>query len=419
MVSIKSVFARSILDSKGIPTVETTITLSDNSILSASVPSGTSVGRFEAKELRDDDPNQFEGKSVNRAVNNVNTVIAQNLTGKDPRNQEKIDDLLLSLDGSQDKSNLGANAIISASIAVAKAGAKVEKLPLYKYIANLCGNQNLTLPRILSNLINGGLHAGKNVDIQEFLVIPYRVNSIRESIRQLVHINAVLRETLIASGFQPLVGDEGGFAPHLESNEKALSLLEEVVRASGFVLGNDIYLGMDAAASSFYKDGYYHIKDLKEDLTGAELGTFYKQLAERYQLLYLEDPFSEDDIPSWQAFPSIAPQTLIITGDDLTVTNPERLAMALEKQLIRGIIIKPNQIGTLTEALKVVNHAKQAGLQIIVSHRSGETDDDFIADIAVGVSSNFAKFGAPVRGERVAKYNRLLKIESELTGQDI
>lgn len=414
MVTIQNVRARAILDSRGTPTIETTLTLNDAKQVVASVPSGASVGTFEAHELRDNDPSHFDGKGVEKAVSNINTVIAPEVAGKDPTEQPEIDKLLLDLDGTNNKSNLGANAILSVSIAVAKAGAYALNTPLYAHITQLSGNSETKLPHILSNLINGGLHAGKNLDIQEFLVIPKR-SGIKSALELLTHLNTVLKKEIVSQKFQPLIGDEGGFAPMLSKNEDALSLLSTVSKHAGFEPGSDLDFGMDAAASSFYENDRYRIKDKSESLSGSDLGEYYRELAKTYSLSYLEDPFAEDDIDSWREFAEDTPDSLITTGDDLTVTNPARLTSALDSNLIRGIIIKPNQIGSLTETLEVVKKAKEAGLTIIVSHRSGETNDDFIADIAVGVSADLAKFGAPVRGERVAKYNRLLQIEEELT----
>lgn len=415
MTEITNLHARTILDSKGNPTIEVSVTLSDNQYVSASAPSGTSVGKFEAHEKRDNNPQMYHGKGVETAVQSVNSVISKSLSGKNPVDQEQLDKLLVDLDGTPDKSNLGANTMIAVSMAICKAGAVASNLPLYKYIANLAQQTTFLMPKLLSNLINGGLHAGKNLDIQEFLVIPVSPAGIKGSLNMLTNINELLKQTLVASGEQPLIGDEGGFAPRLGSNEKALELLESIVTHAGYKLGSDVFFGMDAASNSFYENGNYKLLDLEGISSSSELAQFYKRVSERYQLLYLEDPFAEDDVQGWEEFIRIAPENLIITGDDLTVTNPQKLQDALTRKIIRGIIIKPNQIGTVSEAVRVVTAAKKAGLTTIASHRSGETDDDFIADFAVGVNADFAKFGAPVRGERVAKYNRLLAIEDQLT----
>lgn len=414
MVTITNVQARSILDSKGTPTVETTLVLSDNTSVTTSIPSGNSVGKFEAHELRDNDPKHADGKGVNTAVSNVIDIIGPEILGKDPTKQEELDNLLKELDGTPNKEHLGANAMLSASVAIAKAGAHASGVPLYKHIGTL-SQITPQLPHLLSNVINGGLHAGKNLDIQEFLLIPETAPSVSVALNQLTHINSLLKKEIVKRGFQPLIGDEGGFAPKLETNEEALRLLKLVTEQAGFSLGQEMFFGMDAASNSFYQNDKYTLKDSDHPLSGKELGDYFLRLAQTYHLKYLEDPFSEDDTSSWEEFSKISPSTLFTVGDDLTVTNPEKLDEALGRGIIKGIIIKPNQIGTLTEALTVVTKAKKANLLITVSHRSGETNDDFIADIAVGVAADLAKFGAPVRGERVAKYNRLLQIESELT----
>lgn len=415
MAKIVKVTARQILDSRGTPTIETKVALDSSVVAVASCPSGASTGTHEALELRDGDLKNYGGKSVLKAVENVNTIINAALSGKEATNNKEIDGLLLTLDTTPNKSGLGANAILSVSFAVAKAIALSFEIPTYQYISDQMTTKNpLFLPKPLCNLINGGMHAGWNLDIQEFIVIPVGTQSFAEGLRQVVHVMAALRKMLIEKGFQPLVGDEGGFAPKLATNKEALDMLNDAIVATGLAAGKDIMLGMDAAATSFFKDGMYNIRDLGKSAASAELGDFYKELIDKYHLLYLEDPFAEDDLVGWSSFTPTIPDGTIVTGDDLTCTNTNRLTMALEKKSIRGIIIKPNQIGTVTEAIQVVEQAKTAGLKIIVSHRSGETTDDFIADFAVGVGADFAKFGAPVRGERVVKYNRLLQIEQDL-----
>ncbi|MBI2442786.1 MAG: phosphopyruvate hydratase [Candidatus Levybacteria bacterium] len=411
MAKIQSVAARQILDSRGNPTVEATVTLESGISATASCPSGASTGAHEALELRDHDQNSYYGKGVLTAVKNVNTIIAQSLVGKNLSDIQEVDKLLISLDGTENKSALGANAILSISIACTKAIAVSEDIPIYQYIGTISGIQNeWHVPSPLSNLINGGMHAGDNLDIQEFIVTPI-APSFSEAIQNVVHVYMKLRQILVAKGFQPLVGDEGGFAPKLATNVEALALLQEAIAQTG---ASEVVLGIDAAATHFYKQGKYELRDKPQPLSGDELGNYYLSLAEKYNIRFLEDIFAEDDVAAWTNFLPKAPQELIVTGDDLTVTNPKRLDIALEKKMIRGIIIKPNQIGTVSEAIHVVKKAKAAGLKVIVSHRSGETTDDFIADFAVGVGADFAKFGAPVRGERVVKYNRLMQIEEEL-----
>lgn len=419
MAKIAKITARQILDSRGTPTIETTVVLDNGLFAVASCPSGASTGAHEALELRDGDLKKYNGKSVLNAVANVNTTINAALSGKEATNNKDIDAVLLTLDTSPNKSTLGANAILSVSFALAKAIALSRAIPTYQYIhEQLTIKTPLFLPKPLCNLINGGMHASWNLDIQEFMVIPVETNSFSEAIHQAVLVMVCLKKMLIEKGFQPLVGDEGGFAPKLTTNKEALDILTEAIGTAGLVAGKEIMLGIDAAATSFFKDGMYNIRDLGKSVPSAELGTFYKELIEKYSLLYMEDLFAEDDIVGWASFTPTVPDGVIVTGDDLTCTNSKRLTMALEKKAIRGIIIKPNQIGTVTETIQVVEQAKAAGLTTIVSHRSGETTDDFIADFAVGVGADFAKFGAPVRGERVVKYNRLLQIEQELAISD-
>ncbi|MEN9407528.1 MAG: hypothetical protein RLZZ455_744 [Candidatus Parcubacteria bacterium] len=416
MAKIAHIISRQILDSRGNPTVEATAVLDSGIFATSSCPGGASTGVHEAAELRDHDQNDYNGKSVHKVVDHINSAINALLTGKDATEIQAIDSLLLQQDNTPNKSNSGANAILSVSMAVTKAMAFEMGIPLYRFIAQQSGiSSALSVPKPLCNLINGGLHAGKNLDIQEFIISPLIAPTFAESIREVVHVLTTLRTMLVSKGFQPLVGDEGGFAPTLTTNEEAFALLREAITASGYQNHDHIALGMDAAASTFYKDGVYTLRDKANPLSAAELGIYYVGLAQKYNLFYLEDPFAEDEIEAWTAFLPTAPESLIVTGDDLTVTNPDRLDLALEKKAIRGIIIKPNQIGSVSEAIDVVKKAKSAGLKIIASHRSGETTDDFIADFAVGVGADFAKFGAPVRGERVVKYNRLLQIEQELT----
>lgn len=415
MAKIAQIISRQILDSRGNPTVETTAILDSGIFATSSCPGGASTGIHEAAELRDHDQNDYNGKSVHKAVNHINTAINTLLKGKEASTIHEIDSLLIEQDNTPNKSASGANAILSVSMAVTKAIAFSMGIPLYRFIAQQSEiSTPLTMPKPLCNLINGGLHAGMNLDIQEFIISPLLAPTFAESMKEVVHVLTTLRSMLVTKGFQPLVGDEGGFAPKLTTNEEAFALLREAITASGYQNHDHIALGMDAAASTFYKDGSYVLRDKAEPLSAAELGIYYVGLAQKYNLFYLEDPFTEDDFEAWSAFLPTTPQNLIVTGDDLTVTNPSRLDLALAKKAIRGIIIKPNQIGSVSETIAVVKKAKAAGLKCIVSHRSGETTDDFIADFAVGVGADFAKFGAPVRGERVVKYNRLLQIEQEL-----
>lgn len=416
MLTLKKLKARQILDSRGNPTIETKLFLSDDSSVTASSPSGASVGAHEAVELRDNNPQVFSGKSVEKAVQLVNTEIAHAVLGKSATSQKEIDNAMLTLDGTENKSRLGANAILSVSIAAAKAGALASHKPLFKYLSEMAGNTQLVLPKLLVNLINGGLHAGKNLDLQEFLVIPKSALSIKEALAQIYSINTALRKVLLDMGSNPLVGDEGGLAPNLTKNEDVFSLLENATSSVGLNVGNDICFGLDAAADNIIgEDKLYHLKDLSEPLTTDGLLSYYERLAQRFPLVYLEDPFTETDYAGWEKLMQATTDSLTITGDDLTVSNANLLRQALEKRLLRGIIIKPNQIGTVTEAMQTALAAKNAGLKVTVSHRSGETNDAFIADFALGVGAHYVKFGAPVRGERVAKYNRLLEIEEGIS----
>jgi len=416
MAKIKEIHAREILDCKGRPTVETAVTLTDNTIGIASCPSGTSVGSYEAVELRDHDKNRLNGLGVLKVIENIEKIIAPELIGIEVNRQQDIDRIMIELDGTQNKSRLGANSILSISIAVCKAAAKSSVLPAYLYLREFIRGENLPLkiPTPMFNVINGGKHAGDNLNIQEFLIIPASFKSYPESLAIGVNLYHALKETLTRNNLTILTGDEGGFGPALATNEDALLLINQTIAGSSYRLGYDVFMGLDAAANNFYNNRQYQIKDKAMSLSSKDLIAFYEDLVKKYKVLYLEDPFSEDDWDGWSALFQKVGQTTIITGDDLTVTNPYRLQMALDRKAIGGIIIKPNQIGTVIEALAVVEAARVVGVKIAVSHRSGETNDDFIADFAVAVSADYVKFGAPVRGERVGKYNRLLEIESQL-----
>ncbi len=416
MSKIKQVFAREILNSKGNPAIETTVVLNNGKSGTASCPSGTSTGSYEAYELKDNDENHFMGKGVLKAVANVNKVIGPVIIDKESTSQTEIDKIMLELDGTQNKARLGANAILSVSMAVCKAAAKSSLLPLYLYLREYIKKENLVLkvPTPLFNILNGGLHADMNLNFQEFLIIPASSKKFSESLEMGVNVYSLLKERIKTANLSTLVGDEGGFSPNLSTNAEALSLIRSAINDSSYKYGFDIFLGLDVAASNFYNQQKYQIKDKSMTLSSDELISFYKELDKEYRFLYLEDPLAEDDWQGWEQISQNVFEQTIITGDDLTVTNPYRLQMALDKKAISGIIIKPNQIGTVIEALAVVEIAREAGLKIIVSHRSGETNDNFIADFAVATSADYVKFGAPVRGERVTKYNRLLQIEEQL-----
>ena len=416
-MKISQVIGREIINSKGIPTVEVKIFLENGISAVSSCPTGTSVGTYEAKELRDIDQSRFGGLGVAKAVNNVNTLIAPKIKGMDSTKQHEIDRVMIELDGTDNKSNLGTNSILPVSMAVAKTASISLNIPLYQYLRQYTGlvSQPLKIPTPLFNLINGGKHAGDTLNFQEFLVIPAISVKFSAGLSMAVNIYHALGEILKDKGDSTLIGDEGGFSPTLATNRDALILLNEAIGAVGLRMNYDVFLGIDAAANNFYQDNVYTIKDKMQEMSAKDLITVYEGLNAEYNLLYLEDPLAEDDWEGWEDLNKVTSDHTIIVGDDLTTTNYQRLQMAISKNAIGGIIIKPNQIGTVIEAIAVVESARQAGLKIIASHRSGETNDDLIADFAVGVGADYAKLGAPARGERVAKYNRLLEIESQIT----
>lgn len=416
MPVIKQILAREILNSKGNPTVEATVFLDNGMKATASTPSGTSVSSYEAIEVRDNDSNRYDGLGVLKAVDNINSKISRKLEGVNPQLISQVDKILLDLDGTSDKSNLGANAILPVSIACTKAGALISNLPLYAFIRHFTGIQNtpFKMPTPAFNILNGGKHAGNNLDFQEFLLIPASSMPYEDTLNMAHSIYDSLRKTLKDKGATTLVGDEGGFGPSLSTNRDGLILLSEAITASSYKINYDVFLGLDVSANNFYHEKFYSIRDKGTNLTSDELVGVFEGLIAEYNLYYVEDPFSEDDWEGWQKLNSITSSNTIIVGDDLIATNFEKLQNAISKKAIGGVIIKPNQIGTVLETLAVVEAARHAGLKIIVSHRSGETNDDFIADFAVGVGADYAKFGAPVRGERVSKYNRLLEISSEI-----
>jgi enolase len=422
MAKIKSIKAREILDSRGNPTVETEIILDDGQKTEASVPAGESIGKYEAVELRDGDPKRYDGLGVLKAVANINQVIAPQLIGQDPTQQKQLDDLIIKLDGSKNKKKLGANAILSTSQAVCEAGALASNLPLYRFIQKLYlpenQNQALLMPVPTFNLINGGKHGAGNLDFQEFHVIPSSGRAYFQSLEMVEEIYHAVERVLIRHGAVHSVGDEGGFAPNLFTNMDALEVIIEAIKESGCEFKRDVFLGLDVAANSFYKNGRYSIRDRTQPLDVHELIQYYRELVQAYPLFLLEDPLQEDDWNGWRELNKQLDKTIIV-GDDLLVTNPERLERSIEEQACKAILVKPNQIGTISETLSVIKMARQANYKIIVSHRSGETNDDFIADFAVGVQADFTKFGAPARGERVVKYNRLLEIEAELASQPV
>lgn len=417
MAKIKQISSREILNAKGHPAIETTVILTDGSSGVASTPSGTSVGKYEAVEIRDRDEKKFQGLGVQNAIMNIEEIIAPNLLGMDASRQQDIDKKMIDLDGTHNKGRLGANATLSVSMAVAKAAARSSVLPLFLYLREYIKRENIPLkiPTPAFNLINGGKHAsGGTINFQEFLLIPATSKTYSEALSIGTNVYFSLAKLLQTNNMSTLIADEGGFSPAVETNLDALTLLKQAIEAVNLRIGFDVFLGLDAAANNIFSEQRYHIKDKSIAMDAKDLISFYETINKDYHLLYLEDGLSEDDWEGWTQLCAALSQQTLIVGDDLTVTNPYRLQSALDKKAITAIVIKPNQIGTVIEALAVVEMARQAGLKIIVSHRSGETNDDFIADFAVAASADYVKFGAPVRGERVAKYNRLLQIERQI-----
>lgn len=419
MTKISKIWARQILDSRGWPTVEAVCQLDTGQVAVASSPGGTSTGTYEAVEIRDDDPSHFHGKGVLKAVAAVNDVLGPGLWGYDVTDQGKIDARLNELDGTKNKSKYGANAILAVSVACLKAASLVSNQPLYRWVNSLATkigiNTNIRVPTPLLNMINGGLHGAGNLDFQEFHLIPASSKTFSEALRCGVEVYMTLGEDLKRRGAIHSVGDEGGYAPNLFTNADALEVLYEAIRATNYQIGRDVFLGLDVAASVFYKNGEYTIRDKSAPLRDTDLLEYYKYINSQYHLAILEDPFHEDAWDSWKNLFSSFEGQLTIVGDDLLATNPERVAQAIKEKACNGILVKPNQVGTVSETLNVIKIAREANWKVITSHRSGETNDWFIADFAVGVGSDYVKFGAPVRGERVVKYNRLLSIEAELS----
>lgn len=408
---IKKIKAREILDSRSWPTVEVELETS-SFFVSASVPSGTSEGKYEALELRDGDKRYF-GKGVLKAVQNINEIIGPKLEGKDVKKQKEIDDLMIELDGTENKSLLGANTIYGISLAVCRAGAKAQNLPLYKHIYGLSGNDlpHLNIPFPSFNILNGGSHAGNDLDIQEFMISPHTV-SFSESLRCASEVYHRLKE-ILKKKYGELaanIGDEGGFAPPLKLTKEALDLISEAIETLGYQ--DKIKFNLDCAASQFFRKNEYSLEN--KFFSKEELLHYYFDLIQKYPITALEDPFAEDDWEGFQKITELIGGKILIIGDDLLVTNPKRIMEAKSKKACNGLLIKIDQIGTISEAIKAAKLAKSFGWKIMVSHRSGDTCDNFISDFAVGISADFIKAGAPARGERVAKYNRLLKIEEEL-----
>lgn len=415
---IYGIYAREILDSRGNPTVETTVVLESGYRGIASVPSGASLGKYEAVELRDGDPKRFNGLGVLKAVSNVTDSISPKLVGFDVCDQKRIDETMIALDATPDKHALGANSILSVSLACANAAAAYKQQPLYRYVNTLFQQympvQITRIPTPSMNIINGGKHGAGNLNFQEFHVIPATNKSYHDALRMGVEIYQALKKILIYRNAVHSVGDEGGFAPNLFTNMEALDLLSEAIRSTPYKYSVEVFFGLDIAATQFKTDKGYLIKDKETAMNGTEFMKFLIDIHKKYGLLILEDPFGEDEWDSWISITAEIGKEVLIVGDDLIATNEERLKRAISEKACSAVLLKPNQIGTLTEFLRVVHLAKSNHIHCIVSHRSGETNDSSVADLAVAVQSDYVKFGAPDRGERVSKYNRLLQIEQEI-----
>ena len=408
---ITDVYAREILDSRGNPTVEVDVVLTDGTIGRAAVPSGASTGAFEAVELRDGDKTRYMGKGVLKAVDNVNTLIAPEVEGLNPFDQPGLDRALIELDGTDNKGKLGANAILGVSLAAAKAAAESLGLPLYQYLGGVNAKE---LPVPLMNILNGGKHADNNVDIQEFMIMPVGATCFAEALRMGTEVYHSLKDVLKEKTLATAVGDEGGFAPSLESNEDALLCIVDAIQRAGYIPGEQVALALDVAATELYENGTYNLAGEGVKKTSDEMIDYYEGLIERYPILSIEDGLDEEDWEGWRKMTERLGNRIQLIGDDLFVTNPERLARGIQEKCANSILIKLNQIGTLTETLDAIEMAKRAGYTAVVSHRSGETEDVTLAHVAVAVNAGMIKTGAPARTERVAKYNELLRIEEEL-----
>ena len=411
MSAIVDIHAREILDSRGTPTVEAEVVLQSGAFGRAAVPSGASTGVHEAVELRDGDKSRFGGKGVLKAVENVNHKIYDALAGYEAEDQIDIDNAMIDLDGTENKGNLGANAILSVSLAVAKAQAEEADLPLYRYLG---GTMARTLPVPMMNILNGGKHADNPIDIQEFMIMPVSADSIKEAIRMGAEIFQTLKKNLKAAGQNTNVGDEGGFAPNLKSADEALTFIVNAIKDAGYKPGEDVVLAIDAASSEFYENGKYEMKGEGKSYTNAQMVEYYKGLCDKFPIFSIEDGMAEDDFEGWKLLTVALGNKIQLVGDDLFVTNPKRLEMGFEKGIANSILIKVNQIGTLSETMKAVDMAQRHGYTAVLSHRSGETEDTTIADIAVATNCGQIKTGSMSRTDRMAKYNQLIRIEEEL-----
>ena len=417
MAEIVDIKAFEVLDSRGNPTVEADVILASGAVGSACAPSGASTGSREALELRDGDKSRYLGKGVLKAVNNINTTIKQLLVGKDAENQRALDQLMIDADGTDNKGTLGANAILAVSLAAAKAVAIEKGIPLYQHIADINGTPGqYTMPVPMMNIINGGEHADNNVDIQEFMVQPVGASSFAEALRTGAEIFHSLKNVLKSKGLNTAVGDEGGFAPNLASNAEALAVIKQAVADAGYELGKDVTLALDCAASEFYKDGQYDLAGEGQVFSANGFSDYLAALCEQYPIISIEDGMDESDWDGWKYQTEILGDKIQLVGDDLFVTNTKILQEGIDKSIANSILIKFNQIGTLTETLEAIKMAKAAGYSVVISHRSGETEDTTIADLAMATSAGQIKTGSLCRSDRVAKYNRLLRIEAELAG---
>jgi len=414
MSEIKKIHAREILDSRGNPTVEAEVTLTSGAFGSACVPSGASTGSREAIELRDKNPKRYGGKGVLNAVKNVNTIIAEALIGHDAGNQIEIDNTMINLDGTENKSKLGANALLAVSLANAKAVANEKEIPLYRHLG---GVAPFVMPLPMMNIINGGAHGDNNVDIQEFMILPAGAKNIREAVRYGAEVFHALKSVLKSKGLNTNVGDEGGFAPNLPSNRAAIDIILSAIEKAGFKAGEDIYLGLDIASSELYKDGKYHLYSENKVLTSEEFAEYQADLVRQYPLVSIEDGMDESDWHGWKYATKLLGNKIQLVGDDNFVTNPKILKRGIEEKVCNAILIKLNQIGTLTETLQTIKIAKDAGYGAIISHRSGETEDTTIADLVVATGVGQIKTGSLCRTDRVAKYNQLMRIEETLGNQ--
>ena len=415
MPKIKKIQSRMIIDSRGNPTVEADVFLEGDFMGRASVPSGASTGSKEAIELRDYDNERFLGKGVKKAVGNINGELASKIIGMDAFDQEKIDQLMIDTDGTSNKKNLGANSILAVSMATARAAANFKKIELFQYLSS---GKEMSLPTPMMNIINGGAHADNNLDIQEFMIIPAGRPNMSEAIRCGSEVFQVLQKTLSEKKLSTTVGDEGGFAPSLESNESALKLIMESIEKAGYEPGKDVFLGLDCASSEYYQDGKYVLKSENISLDSKQMTDYLYSLCNRYPIISIEDGMDENDWDGWEVLTNRLGHDIQLVGDDLFVTNSKILEQGIKKNIANSILIKVNQIGTLTEAREAFDLTKSQGWKVVISHRSGDTEDTFIADLAVGLSAERVKFGAPARSERVAKYNQLLRIE-EMMGSKI